>query len=138
MAANVSVVKTGGAPNILLRLLWFIFIGSWLGQIVLVLAWALNVTVIGMALGVPLLNALPGVLTLHNPRRVSVYVGGQAVVEQKPPPFLVRAVYFIFIGSWFSLLWMETAWVLCVIVVGLPLGFWMFGRAAKVTTLALA
>ena len=44
-------------------------------------------------------------------------------------------LYFVLIGWWFSLLWSLLAWLLCVTIIGLPLGVWMFNRLPSVTTL---
>jgi uncharacterized membrane protein YccF (DUF307 family) len=50
-------------------------------------------------------------------------------------PFALRALYFALIGWWFSLVWSVLAWALCVSIIGLPLGVWMFNRLPEVTTL---
>jgi uncharacterized membrane protein YfcA len=39
------------------------------------------------------------------------------------------------IGWWFSLIWSVVAWLLCVSIIGLPIGAWMFNRLPNVTTL---
>ena len=49
-------------PGCLIRILYFIFVGLWLGGIVTVLAWVLNITIIGLPLGLYLLNRLPQVV----------------------------------------------------------------------------
>ncbi|MBC8074459.1 MAG: YccF domain-containing protein, partial [Chloroflexales bacterium] len=48
---------------------------------------------------------------------------------------LIRALYFIVFGLWFSGVWAAIAWVLCVTVIGLPLGLWMLNRLPQVATL---
>ena len=41
------------------------------------------------------------------------------VIPQKHGPgILVRAIYFIFFGLWFSGIWAAIAWFLCVIIIG--------------------
>jgi hypothetical protein len=51
---------------------------------------------------------------------------------------LLRAVYFLLIGWWFSAVWLLLAWVLTLVTGGLalPLSFWMFDRVPALTTLA--
>ncbi|MBI2913341.1 MAG: YccF domain-containing protein [Chloroflexi bacterium] len=127
-------------PNIFVRALWFIFIGWWLGQIVLLVAWVANLLVLTLPLGLWLLNRLPQVFTLrpmaHDIEAFHTERGTVIVrrdVEQRG--FWVRAVYFVLIGWWFSLLWLELAWVLGLTVIGLPMSFWMLGVSAAVTTL---
>jgi uncharacterized membrane protein len=53
-------------------------------------------------------------------------------------PFLLRALYFLVIGFWFSLVWMLLAWLLTAVTFGLafPLTFWMFDQVPAITTLA--
>jgi uncharacterized membrane protein YccF (DUF307 family) len=123
-------------PNLLLRVLWFIFIGWWLGAIVSSVAWFLNAIIIGLPLGLWLINRLPTVITLR-PQEMGIEVDASGRLRQGVTqyPFLIRAVYFLLIGWWFSGIWMSAAYFLLVIIVGLPLSFWMFGQVGTVTTL---
>jgi uncharacterized membrane protein YccF (DUF307 family) len=66
---------------------------------------------------------------------------GNTYVDQTPlrqRPFLGRALYFILIGWWFSLVWLIFAWLIAGITLGLglPVAFWMFDRVPEITTLA--
>ncbi len=125
----------------LVRVLWFFLLGWHLTLYWILLAWLLNVTIIGLPLGVWMLNRVPLVLTLRLPQSYTVGQvgdGGQVTwrtqgVQQ--PNLLLRGVYFILIGWWFSLIWSLAAWLLCVSIIGLPIGVWMFNRLPKVTTL---
>lgn len=122
-------------PNLLIRFIYFVIIGWWLGGIVSGVAWFLNATVIGLPLGLWIINRLPTIITLR-PQEASWEVRGGIVhrgVEQHP--FIVRALYFLLIGWWFSGLWMALAYVFVVSVIGLPLAFWMYNRVGAVTTL---
>lgn len=49
--------------------------------------------------------------------------------------WIIRLIYFIFVGWWLSLIWSNVAWLLCVIIIGLPFGIWMLNRLPAVTTL---
>ena len=137
----VNVPNPG--PGCLVRGLYFIFVGSWLGLIWILAAWFFNLTIIGLPLGLAMINRIPQVMTLK-PVRVQTTVevkDGAPVVRQtslKQPPFLLRAIYFIAIGFWFSLIWMVLAWIFTTLTLGfgLPLAFWMFDRVPCVTTLA--
>jgi len=142
MSSNSSVVvETRRQPGCLLQLLWFAFIGVWLGQAWMVVAWILMVTIIGIPLGVAMLNMIPKVVALREPtHQVRIYRRADgSLMEQtlEPPqvPMFLRAVYFILIGWWFSALWMEVAYALCATIIGLPVGFWMFDRVPSVLTL---
>jgi uncharacterized membrane protein YccF (DUF307 family) len=139
---NVYIPSNQG-PGCLVRGLYFLFVGSWLGAIWMVLAWIFNITIIGLPLGLAMLNRIPQVMTLR-PARVQTVVNlrnGSTVVNQIPlrqHTFILRAIYFICIGFWFSLIWMLIAWAIAGITLGLglPLAFWMFDRVPQVTTLA--
>jgi uncharacterized membrane protein YccF (DUF307 family) len=130
-----TLVAPADPPSILLRLLWFILIGWWLGLIVSAVAWFLNVTIIGLPLGLWMINRLPTVMTLR-PQEQALYLDDGVLRRGLPQaPLLVRAVYFLFIGWWLSGLWMALAYVACATILLLPLGFWMYGRIGAVTTL---
>lgn len=140
---SYSTVVPSSGPGCLVRGLYFIFVGSWLGLIWILVAWFFNLTIIGLPLGLAMINRIPQVMTLR-PERVQTTVevrDGAPVVRQTPlkqPPFLLRALYFIVIGFWFSLVWMLLAWIFTGLTLGLllPLAFWMFDRVPCVTTLA--
>jgi hypothetical protein len=64
-AAPVVVVGPQNAgPGLLVRGLYFIFIGCWLGAMCTTLAWMLNATVIGLPSGLMIINRLPQIMTL--------------------------------------------------------------------------
>lgn len=140
MSQVIEAKPSSEGPHILLRLIWFILVGWWLGQIVLLLAWALNLLVVTLPLGLWLLNRLPQVFTLRpTSHRIEAFHGGSGTVivrqEAEQRPFLLRAVYFLLVGWWASLVWLEAAWLLALSIIGIPLAFWMFGVSDAVTTL---
>jgi uncharacterized membrane protein YccF (DUF307 family) len=57
------------------------------------------------------------------------------IPQRKAPGLLIRGLYFILFGLWFSGVWAAVAWVLCVTIIGLPFGLWMLNRLPQVTTL---
>ncbi len=61
--------------------------------------------------------------------------GTVAIRGKAQRPLLLRALYFLLIGWWFSGLWLAAAYLALISVVGLPLAFWMYGRVGAVTTL---
>ena len=94
--------KTG--PGLLVRALWFVFIGWWLTAIVSAVAWFAMITIIGLPLGIWLVNRIPTVLTLR-PRTSYVYaytdaLGRTVTHETKidQPPWYIRGLWFIFVG----------------------------------------
>lgn len=138
---DTYVVEDRSAPPLLLRALWFVFVGFWLGGIVTAAAWTLNVTVIGLPLGLWMLNRIPTVMTLRAMRRtLSVDRRWDSVdvvraTGQPQASFLVRAVWFLLIGWWLSGIWAGVAYVAALTIIGLPISFWMFDRLPAVTTL---
>jgi len=122
-------------PNLLIRVLWFVLVGWWLGGIVSGVAWLLNATVIGLPLGLWIINRLPTLITLRPQEQTWRIEDGVARRGVRQQPFLLRAVYFVLIGWWLSGLWMIAAYLLLLSIIGLPLAFWMYGRVGAVTTL---
>jgi uncharacterized membrane protein YccF (DUF307 family) len=122
-------------PNLLLRIVWFILVGWWLTGILSAAAWALNATIIGLPLGLWIINRLPFVATLRPLESFYQIEGGAVISAVEQRPFLIRAIYFLLIGWWLSGLWMAVAYVLLISVIGLPFAFWMYGRIGAVTTL---
>ena len=61
---NVNVTGTQQHPMIL-RAIYYIFVGCWVGYFWASLAYGLCLTILGLPLGVMMLNSLPAVLTLR-------------------------------------------------------------------------
>jgi uncharacterized membrane protein YccF (DUF307 family) len=124
--------------NLLIRVIWFVFIGLWLGQVWLLIAWLLSLTIIGLPMSLWMLNRMPQVMTLYPQSSISSATPTQNAGQSRystSTPFVVRVVYFVFIGWWLSLLWLQIAWVFSATVIGLPLAFLMFERTAMITTM---
>jgi len=135
---NATIVAKKN-PGCLVQLVWFALVGWWLGQAWIAVAWFLGATIIGMPLAVIMLNRIPQVIALRGESELLVQSwGGRTVVSARSVPqynILLRAFYFILIGWWFSALWMELAYALCMSVIGLPFGFWMFDRVPFIVSL---
>lgn len=141
VAAPMMVDVQNAGPGLLARALWFIFIGWWLGLIWLHIGFALCLTGIFLPVGLLMLNRLPAVLTLKSSDQqttVAVYGNGMTVVRTGEPQqveFLVRAVYFLFVGWWLGYVWALVGYVLCFTLVLIPIGVMMLNRLPTVLTL---
>jgi uncharacterized membrane protein YccF (DUF307 family) len=138
---NQVTVNTQKNPGCLIQILWFAFIGVWLGQAWMIIAWVLMLTIIGIPVGIVMLNKLPWIIALRNePVRVLVSRRADGTLTEREigePQlnFFFRALYFILVGWWLSAIWMEVAYALCLTVIGLPVGFWMFDQVPAILTL---
>jgi len=135
------VITAQKNPGCLIQLLWFAFIGWWLGQAWMVVAWILMVSIIGIPLGVMMLNLLPKVIALRDPtahRLLLARPDGTISARSVAVPqvnFFLRALYFFLIGWWLSAIWMEAAFAISLSIIGLPVGFWMFDRVPMLVSL---
>ena len=140
-AGTPKIVDASTETNLLVRVIWFVFVGWWLTWVVANFAWILNLTVLGLPAGIYILNRLPQIATLKQPKQRANLVlqadGSHRLTmsERAQRPFWQRALYFVLVGWWFSLIWTNVAWVACVLILTLPLGFWMFGATGKILTL---
>ncbi len=136
---NVNVGQSAGPmvlqrrTGCLMQLLYFCFIGCWLGALAVGLAYVCFMLVVTIPLGVAIINKIPYLVALRQPPLVLSAWGQEIQVQQHS--FIVRAIWFIFIGLWLTGVWMGLAYVLCLTIIGMPAGFWMFDRAPAMLTL---
>jgi uncharacterized membrane protein YccF (DUF307 family) len=139
--SQVEQRVTRSGPGCLVQLLWFIVVGWWAGQIWLLLAWLINLTIIGLPVGLWMLNRMPQVVLLREPATLTTVVrttDGRLVLRQSELPqysWVLRALYFLLIGWWFSFIWLEVAWLLCATILLFPVGIGMFASSPKVVSL---
>lgn len=139
---STSVEKTGSqGPNVLVRILWFVFLGWWLAGVANLVGYLLCLTIIGLPAGFMLFNRIPSILTLR-PRTIhttttigedGVTYVTEAIVRQRG--FLLRTIWFLFVGWWLGAFWSGIAFLLCVLVITLPLGVMAYNRLPAVMTL---
>jgi uncharacterized membrane protein YccF (DUF307 family) len=137
---STVVVSPQKGPGCLAQVLWFLFIGWWLGQLWIGIAWLLMLTIIGIPFAVMMINKLPQVIALRGQttRFVVTSVGGVTTISTVQVPqhnILLRSIYFLLIGWWLSAIWMELAYIACLTLIGLPLGFWMFDKTPALASL---
>jgi uncharacterized membrane protein YccF (DUF307 family) len=160
VSSTQMTVREPGMP-LLLRILYFFLFGWWAAGVWISAAWVLNVTILGLPLGLWMLNRVPQVLTLRPMKQTVVAFGeggevrlaARSVSQQTVVGFgeggevrlaasslpqhtlPVRALYFVLIGWWLSLVWAVLAWGLSLTIIGLPFAIWMFNRLPALTTL---
>ncbi len=140
MSNNINVnVNMAGTPTFIVReqpgcliqLLYFLFIGWWLGALSVGLAYVLFLTILGIPLGIMLINKLPYLLALRQTEPIVSYAGTPVVQHN----FLARTLWFLLIGWWLTAIWLILAYVITCTLIGMPIGFWMFDRAPTLLTL---
>lgn len=119
-------------------------------------------TIVGLPLGVAIINKIPWIVAPRKPSQANVkplqtkpvvtttvvttvtrdgttnvttVVTPEATSQPKQRSFLVRAIWFVFVGWWASAIWMLIAWMACETLFGMPLGFWMFDKTPAVLSL---
>jgi uncharacterized membrane protein YccF (DUF307 family) len=146
---NVVMVHVNNSnQSFLVRVLWYVFIGWWLGFFWLNVGYFFCYAVIGLPLGLVMLNRLPWILTLRpasqdvhvnvnttastttNMMTTTVNIGGTLQYSM-----LVRSLYFVFVGSWAGYIWACVGYALCLFIVTIPLGLIMLNRLPAVLTL---
>ena len=128
-------LNAANTANLLVRAIWFFFIGWWLGAVWTVLAWLFNLTLIGLPVGLMMLNFMPTITTLQQRSRRQPIERARPGVQQHP--LFLRALWFFLIGWWASLLWSLMAWGLSLTLILMPISFWMWNRVPTITTLAM-
>ena len=138
MGASIEY-KSG--PNLLVRFIWWLFIGWWASGLTVIVAWAALISIIGIPLGIWLINRLPSVLTLR-PRSRTWVLGqdelGRTVVSERSrqqATWPIRGLWFVLIGWWASAIWMGLAWLVQLTIVGIPIALLMFNRTPFIASL---
>jgi uncharacterized membrane protein YccF (DUF307 family) len=138
--ATQTVATGGSGPHFALRILWYLFIGWWLTGISLAVGYFAGLTIIGLPLAFWIFNRTGTILTLR-PRTqtmtTTVSGGGATVTREhrKQRSLLLRAIYFVLIGWWAALLWMTVAYLICLTIIGIPIGIMMLNRLPEIYTL---
>ena len=137
---NVGVNMDRQGPNFLVRIIWYIFVGWWLGGFCLLLGYLCCVSIIFLPVGLMILNRLPVILTLRpSSQQANVTTtNGRVTVNMghiQQNRFLVRAIYFFLIGWWLGFIWAIVGYCLCLTILLLPFGLLMLNRLPAVLTL---
>ena len=135
------LIEVQDGPGLLVRALWFVFVGWWLSALMAAIAWGAMITIIGLPLGIWLINRIPTFTTLR-PRTREL----QAVIDasgftrfvhlpREQVAWPVRGLWFLVVGWWASAAVMAIGWALMVLIITLPLGLVLFNRVPFVASL---
>ena len=138
---NQIIREHKSGPSLLVRFIWWLLVGWWASGIVIGIAWLALVTIVGIPIGIWLINRLPSILTLR-PRTRQWSVGqdaeGRTIMVEggtTRTAWPIRGLWFLLIGWWASGLWMMIAWLISLTLIGLPLALLMFNRTPFVASL---
>lgn len=127
----------------LLRAIWFLVLGWWLAAVWTALAYLFCLSIIGLPLGVLMLNRLPRVLTLKPIETEPMHTmrDGKPAVMEVPAeeyPFILRALWFFVLGWHLAGYAIIIGYLLCLTILGIPAGLWILNRVPLVLTLKRA
>jgi len=83
------------APNLLVRLVYFLVIGIWASQLWILFAWLISLSVIGLPIGLAMVRVLP-MVALLSPTRIPTNERPRGQAPQTS--FGLRAIYFLLLG----------------------------------------
>jgi uncharacterized membrane protein YccF (DUF307 family) len=122
----------------IIRVIWFFVVGLEFTAVWIFFAWLLNASIIGLPLGLWMIDRVPQVLTLK--ARSGAWVvttkqGERYYQAEKQMSWLIRGLYFVVFGWWLSLFWALGAYLFCASIIGLPIGVVMLHSLPAITTL---
>lgn len=102
---NVSIEQEDTSPSIIVRGVYFLLFGWWASGVWLSIAWILNLTIIGMPLGIKMINFVPKIVSLKD-RKIeterTVDEDGNVTIKQgtsEQYSLPLRAAYFLLVGG---------------------------------------
>ncbi|HVA89235.1 MAG TPA: zinc ribbon domain-containing protein [Chloroflexota bacterium] len=123
-------------PPLPLRAVWFVVAGIALSLLWVIVAWLALISVFGRSVSARMLDHTPDVLTLQmgdwQPSTWMTY----PALSPSPYPTPMRAIYFLLVGWWASLVWLILGYLAGLTVIGAPLARRMFTAAPTVAYLA--
>ena len=129
---NTPVVAVKQGPGCLIQILWFVFIGWWLGSFAVAAAYVMFLLIVTIPVGIAILNNIPMIMALRQPDRLVTAYGEVSVPQHN---FLLRALWFIFVGWWLAGIALTIGYALCMTIIGLPFGFVIFDMVPAMLTL---
>lgn len=138
---NVTIEQEDTSPSVIVRGVYFLLFGWWASGVWLSIAWVLNLSIIGMPLGIKMINLVPKIVSLKDRTietdRVTDDEGNVTIKQESSDQYSIplRAAYFLLVGWWASGIWMFFAWLASITVIGLPVAVWMYDRLPFIVSL---
>ncbi len=138
---TVILNERAGGPGLLVRALWYLFVGWWLTGIVMFVTYLSFIVVIGIPVGLWLVNRIPTFLTLR-PRRdvwqTTIEADGTVRHEKvrvEQSNLLVRLLWLVLVGWWLTGLAMAVAYFCMLTILLIPAGLMLVNRLPRILTL---
>lgn len=139
-SAIPMILAPAKGPPFIVRALWYLFVGWWLSALIIVVGYALIGVIVGIPLAFALFNRIPQAMTLRP--RTSRYAASiengvlsLSLTNEQQRPWYWRGLYFLVIGWWLGAVWLVSAWLIGLLIITLPISFWMYNRTSGVMTL---
>lgn len=134
MSLPPVVAEGKRGPGLLVRAVWFVFVGWWLSGIMSMIAWLAMISILFLPLGIWLINRIPTFITLRpRTRELQAIIDASGITRFVDAPrrqtaWWIRGIWFLVVGWWASFLVMLVAWFLVALVLTLPLGLMLYNR----------
>lgn len=141
MTSTGAPIEVRRGPGLLVRAVWFVFVGWWLTGIMSAVAWLFMITIIGLPVGIWLINRIPTFITLRpRTREIQAWVDANGAVryaerQVAQVAWYWRGLWFLVVGWWASAAVMFVGWVLIVFIITLPFGLMLYNRVPFVASL---
>ena len=126
---------------VLIRAIYFVLVGWWISLIWIMIAYILGLTIIGLPFSLMMYNILPQIITLKPKSKENIeeykskYGGWKYSTNKIEFTFVIRAVYYILIGWWLGGFLLFLGYILCITIIGLPVGLLILNRIPAILTL---
>ena len=128
---NVTPIIIRNQPGCLVQVFFFLIFGWWLGALAIILSYLFFLTILGIPIGVMIINKIPYLMALRNTEPVISLLGQ----DTKQINIFLRIIWFILLGWELTALWLILGYLFCCTIIGMPIGFWMFDKAPGLLTL---
>ena len=121
---------------VLFKFFYFLLFGWWLGLGASLAGYLLCSTIIGLPIGVIILNRLPTIIWLKEPGQESPWDSETREVKEELP-LLLRIIWFFLVGLSLGLVVLGLGYILLISLIGAPLGIYLLNRVPLILTLRL-